>query len=148
MKNVVLLVAALLFAPTLAHAEFATPRDTGDVRPAPTTIKRTKIERGPSRVALVTTPRLTVDEVLTRINTVYMNGLQRCFRKSLAQDPSLGGKVTLAFRVDADGRAQSQLEMTSMFDDCLTKMMTHWRFSPPASESESSFRISLVLQAY
>ena len=147
MKNVVLLVAALLLAPAVAHAEFAA-RETGDVRPPPTTIKRTKIERTPSRVALVTTPRLTVDEVLTRINTVYMHGLQRCFRKSLAQDPSIAGKVMLAFRVDANGRVQSQLAMTSTFDDCLSKMMTGWRFSPPASESESSFRISLVLQAY
>jgi hypothetical protein len=147
MKNVVLLVAALLFAPAIAHAEFAA-RETGDVRPAPTTIKRTKIERTPSRVALVTPPRLTVDEVLTRINTVYMNGLQRCFRKSLAQDPSIAGKVTLAFRVDAEGRVQSQLAMTSTFDDCLSKMMTGWRFSPPTSERDSSFKISLVLQAY
>src|SRR5690349_9729954 len=125
MKNVVLLLAALLFAPAIAHAEVAT------------TIKRTKIERTPPRVALVETPRLTVDEVLTRINTVYMNGLQRCFRKGLAQDPSIGGKVTLAFHVDGEGRVQSQLAMTSTFDDCLSKMMTGWRFSPPASERDA-----------
>jgi hypothetical protein len=125
-KNTALVIAALLFVPAIAHAEFATPRDTGDVRPVAT--KRTKIERVPSRVALVNTPRLTVDEVLARVNGVYMSG-----------------KVMLAFRVTAEGRVQSQLGMTSKFDDCLTKMMRSWKFSAPSSEAESSFRISLVL---
>jgi len=140
------LVVALVLLPTIAHAEFATPRDIGDVRPVAT--KRTKIERVPARVSMVAAPRLTVDEVLTRINTVYMNGLQRCYRKSLLQDPSMSGKVMLAFRVDAEGRVQSQLGMTSKFDECLTKMMGGWKFSAPSSEASSSFRISLVLQNY
>jgi hypothetical protein len=145
-KNTALVIAALLFVPAIAHAEFATPRDTGDVRPVAT--KRTKIERVPSRVALVQTPRLTVDEVLARVNGAYMSGLQRCYRKSLLSDPSMSGKVMLAFRVTADGRVQSQLGMTSKFDECLTKMMGSWKFSAPSSEAESSFRISLVLQNY
>jgi hypothetical protein len=29
--------------------------------------------------------------------------------------------------------------MTSTFDDCLSKMMTGWRFSPPTNERDSSF---------
>jgi hypothetical protein len=145
MRN--LLVVAALLLPAIAHAEFATPRDTAEVRPV-SAVKRTKIERVPSRVALVNTPRLTVDEVLTRINTVYMTGLQRCYRKSLLQDPALTGKVMLSFRVDAEGRVQSQLGMTSQFDECLTRIMGSWKFSAPSSEADSSFRISLVLQNY
>jgi hypothetical protein len=147
MKNVVLLVAALLLAPAVAHAEFAA-RDNGDVRPPPTTIKRTKIERVPSRVALVTPPRLTVDEVLSRINTVYMNGLQRCYRKSLVADPTLSGKVVLAFQVDSEGRVQSDITGAGQFDECLSRVVGSWRFSPPASAKDSNFRISLVLQNY
>jgi TonB family protein len=140
-----LVVAALLFAPALARAEFSTPRDAGDVRTV--TMKHTKTERAPSRVALVTAPRLTVDEVLTRINTVYMSGLQRCYRKSLVQDPSLSGKVILAFQVDANGRVLSDITGERKFDECLSRMVANWRFSPPASEKQSSFRISLVLQS-
>ena len=143
MRNA-LLVAALL-APSIAHAEFATPRDTGDVRPTPTT-KRSKIERVPSRVAVVTTPRLTVDEVLHKVNTVYMAGVQRCYRKSLLQDPDLSGKVMLAFQVDAEGRVLSDITGECKFDEFLSRLVSSWRFSAPASEKDASFRISLVLQ--
>ncbi|HUS28694.1 MAG TPA: AgmX/PglI C-terminal domain-containing protein [Kofleriaceae bacterium] len=143
LRTAILVVAVLL--PAIAHAEFATPRDTGDVRPA-ATIKRTKVERSPSRVALVTTPRLTVDEVLTKINTIYMSGLQRCYRKSLAADPSLSGKVVLAFQVDADGHALSDITGGRKFDECLSHIVAHWRFSPPANQNDASFRISLALQ--
>lgn len=142
MRNL-LVVAALLLVPAIAHAEFATPRDSGDVRPS--TVKRTKIERVPSRVALVNTPRLTVDEVLTRINTVYMSGLQRCYRKSLMQDPYLSGKVVLSFQVDENGHALSDITGERQFDQCLSRLVANWKFSPPASAKDASFRISLVL---
>jgi hypothetical protein len=134
-KNVALLVVALLLAPAIAHAELVSP-----------TSKRTKIERAPSRVALVTTPRLTVDEVLTRINTVYMSGLQRCYRKALAADPTLSGKVIVAFQVDSEGRALSDIAGERQFDECLSRVVGSWRFSPPATPKDASFRISLVLQ--
>jgi hypothetical protein len=141
-RNAIIVVALLL--PAIAHAEFAAPRDAGDVRPAMT--KRTKIERVPSRVALVTTPRLTVDEVLNKVNTVYMTSLQRCYRKGLVADPTLSGKVVLAFQVDADGHVLSDITGARKFDDCLSRMVANWRFSPPASAKDASFRISLVLQ--
>lgn len=146
MKNILLaVVAAVLFVPSFARAEFA-PHDTGDVRPAPTT-KHTRIERVPSRVALVTTPRLTVDELLTKINTIYMTSLQRCYRKSLVTDPDMSGKVMLAFQVDDAGRVLMDAG-TTKFEQCVSRAVVGWRFSPPANANDAQFRISLVLQAF
>jgi hypothetical protein len=141
------ILVALLVLPAIAHAEFAPPRDTGDVRPAVAT-KGTKIERVPSRVALVTTPRLSVDEVLDKVNKVYMTGLQRCYRKGLAADPLLSGKVVLAFQVDEAGRVLSDITGERKFDACLSRMVGTWRFSPPANPNQASFRISIILQNF
>ena len=144
LRNTILaVVAAVLLVPSFARAEFAPPRDSGDVRPA----KHIKIERVPSRVALVTTPRLTVDELLTKINTIYMTGLQRCYRKSLVTDPDMSGKVMLAFQVDDAGRVLMDAG-TTQFEQCVSRTVVGWRFSPPASANDAQFRISLVLQAF
>jgi len=77
-----------------------------------------------------------------------MTGLQYCYRKGLANDPTLTGKVMLTFRVEADGRVQSQQDMTSQLDGCLSRIMGSWKFSPPSSTADSSYRISLVLKSY
>jgi hypothetical protein len=127
----------------MARAEFVA-RDSGDVRPA--IVKRTKLERVPARVALVTTPRLTVDEVLTKINTVYMTSLQRCYRKSLVADPAYSGKVILDFQVDEQGRVLMD-RGANQFDHCIARAVGGWRFTAPASENETHYRISLVLQS-
>ena len=143
-RNTILaIVTAVLFVPSLARAEFATPRDSGDVRPT----KRQKLEHAPSRVALVTTPRLTVDEVLGKINTVYMAGLQRCYRKSLVSDPDMSGKIMLAFQVDEAGRVLMDVGATK-FDQCLSRAVVGWRFSPPSTSTGAQYRISLLLQSY
>ena len=143
MRNAILVVTAALLFPMVAHAEFATPRDTPEVR-ASTFVKKTKIEHAPSRVA-VATPRLTVDEVLQKVNTVYMSGLQRCYRKSLAYDPTISGKVMLAFQVGDDGSVQSNVPVATKFDECLSRIVGNWRFSIPATAKDSSFKISLML---
>jgi hypothetical protein len=145
LRNTILSIAlAVVLVPSFARAEFATPRDSGDVRPA---AKHTKIEHVPTRVALVTAPRLTVDELLTKINTVYMTGLQRCYRKSLMADPDMSGKVMLAFQVDDAGRVLMDAG-TTKFDQCVSRAVVGWRFSPPASANQAQFRISLVLQPF
>lgn len=142
--TVLALVAAALLVPSLARAEFATPRDGGDVRPA---AKHMKVEHVPARVALVTVPRLTVDELLSKINTLYMTSLQRCYRKSLVTDPEMSGKVLLAFKVDDQGRVQMDAGTTA-FDQCVARIAAGWRFSPPATANEAQYRISLVLQPF
>ena len=145
MKNLLLaVIATVLFVPSFARAEFA-PHDSGDVRPAPT--KRTKIEHAPTRVALGTVPRLTVDEVLSKINTLYMGGIQRCYRRSLVADPTLSGKVVLAFQVDDAGHVLMDAG-TQTFDQCMARMVVGWKFTAPANDAESHYRINLILQPF
>lgn len=139
-NTIIALVLATVLVPSFARAEFATPK-SGDVRPAPT--KHVRIPR----VAVATAPRLTVDEVLQKINSIYMPGIQRCYRKSLIADPTLSGKVTLAFQVDDSGRVLMD-SGSEKFDQCLARAVVGWRFTAPASETESHYRIGLVLASY
>jgi outer membrane biosynthesis protein TonB len=146
-NTIIVAVATALLLPSItARAEFA-PRDTSDVRPTPTKHITTKIEHVPARVALVTAPKLTVDEVLTKINTIYMASLQRCYRKSLLADPSISGKVILQFQVDENGRVLMD-EGSTKFDQCVAHAVVGWRFSAPASDRDAHFKISLVLQSF
>ncbi len=144
-------VAAATLAPsTQAHAEFSAPRRP-EFRIAPS---RAKAKPMPARAALapkkeeaeVHQPTLSVDDVMTKIQTVYMAGLQRCYRISLATEPNLSGKVTLQFTVDAKGRVLSDMEgITPTFDACLNQMIGAWRFPHTSEPAEATFKMSLVL---
>lgn len=143
-------VAAATLAPTAAHAEFSAPR-RAEFRIAPS---RAKAKPVPARAALapkkeeaeVHQPTLSVDDVMTKIQTVYMAGLQRCYRISLVTDPNLSGKVSLQFTVDAKGRVLSDMEgITPTFDACLNKMIGAWRFPHANEPEEATFKLSLVL---
>jgi hypothetical protein len=83
---------------------------------------------------------------MAKITTVYIAGLQRCYRKSLVTEPALSGKVTLVFTVDAKGRVLSDLEgLTPSFDRCLTSMINSWRFPHESEPAEATFKLSIVL---
>jgi outer membrane biosynthesis protein TonB len=148
-----LLVAALLAsvtAPTVAHAEFSAPRRPIDWKLATGKAKATK---APAKAAFATKeeaeieqPTLSVDNVMSKINTVYMTGLQRCDQKSLKAEPTVSGKVTLTFTVDTKGRVLSDLDgLTPVFDHCLTTMISTWRFPHVREPSEATFKLSLML---
>ena len=156
-----LLVAALLalLFPTAAHAEFLARR-SGDTRAVILAAPTFKPEHAPSRVSFRETVTqapaargLEVDDVLAKINGAYMAGLQRCYRKTLAVDPTVSGKVDLHFVVDANGRVASALAGHGSgpgFERCLSNLMTGWRFGVALDDmghpTAASFRISLMLQ--
>ena len=148
-----LLVAALLAsvaAPTVAHAEFAAPRRPIDWKLG---AGKAKADKTPAKAAFaakeeadIQQPTLSVDNVMTKINTVYMTGLQRCYQKSLKVEPTVSGKVTLTFTVDVKGRVLSDLEgLTPVFDNCLTNMISTWRFPHVSEPAEATFKLSLML---
>jgi hypothetical protein len=151
-----LLVAALLalLFPTTANAEFLARR-SGDTRAVILAAPTFKPEHAPSRVSFRETVTqapvargLEVDDVLAKINGAYMAGLQRCYRKTLAVDPTVSGKVDLHFVVDANGRVASALNGPG-FERCLSNLMAGWRFGVALDDlghpTAASFRISLVL---
>jgi hypothetical protein len=133
LRCIVVVVAVLV--PSLARAEFIAKKP--EVRPAAT--------------AKVVQEPLTVDGVLRKINTVYMLGMQRCYVKGLSQDPSLTGKVTVAFTVNAWGHVSGTATgVAPQVDACLTNQLGRWQFPAPrdnkAKPTEASFKISLVLR--
>jgi hypothetical protein len=131
----IFIVAALL-VPGIARAEFVSKKSS-DVRAQPT------------KPASVDT--LTVDGMLSKINNRYMTGLQRCYVKGLAQDPSLRGKVDVVFTINPWGRVSGAATgIAPKVDSCLSNQLSTWRFPAPRDASDkptqASFKISLMLR--
>ena len=128
-----LLVAAVLL-PGIAHAEFAAKKTTTELRAA-------------------TKPRetLTVNGMLDKINGEYLVGLQRCYSKGLAENPSLRGRITLTFTVNPYGHVSGTITGTTpKTDACLTAQVGKWRFPTPrdpkkGTPTEASFRLDMFL---
>jgi hypothetical protein len=95
---------------------------------------------------------LTPQAVLDLINSQYMAGLQRCYRRGLALDATLTGKVTLSFTVDESGKLTEPAASGSdgQVDHCIQTLMGVWRFPIPHDDkghpTDATFHISLALQ--
>ena len=123
-----------------------TRTDRPDERPA-----TGRISIGPVKPDDSTT--LTPAVVLDRINTVYMAGLQRCYRvHGLNFDSKLSGRVAISFTVDERGQIidPDASGVSSGVDGCIQKQMGGWRFPIPKDKdgdpTEASFAVSLALQ--
>ncbi len=95
---------------------------------------------------------LTPAVVLDRIQTLYMAGLQRCYKDGLKLDHTLSGKVAISFTVDDRGQVidASAHGVSSGVDSCVQSQMTTWRFPIPkdkdGDKTDASFAVSLALQ--
>ena len=161
-----MLIATTLLVSTVAHAaprsEERAPR-IGETAAARRTELRTqavqkaaKSERDIARSSLRTTTEVAatahgigMDDVLTKVTGIYMTGLQRCYRKSLAFDPSVSGKIDLQFKVAADGRVSSHLQGDGI-ERCLNTLISTWHFGVALDDggmpAEATFKLALVLQ--
>jgi hypothetical protein len=123
--NKTILIAALISLPTLAHAEFVAKR-----APAPS----------------LSSDPLTIDVMLTKIQSTYMSRLRRCYNRGLATNASLSGKVTLTFTVNRYGRVDGEATgIAPKVDACLTTALGTWRFPTATARKEATFRLSLSL---
>ncbi len=78
----------------------------------------------------------------------YMAALQRCYKRALAADPRLTGRVELRFTVDPDGSvsdAEARASTTPMAEvaTCVEELAADWRFSYRGATS-STFALRLV----
>ena len=109
-----------------------------------------RIKVGPIKQEDPTT--LTPQVVLDRINSLYMAGLQRCYRDGLKLDHTLGGKVGIAFTVDLRGQVidADASGVSPGVDGCIQRQMANWRFPIPRDKdgdpTDASFTVSLALQ--
>ncbi len=115
------------------------------------------VEKGPAGRISVSDKKsfdessLTPDIVLSKIQSVYMAGLKRCYKTYLNKDASARGKVTLSLTVNATGRTVNgnAKGFAGEVDDCITAQMGGWRFPIPKDKdgeaTEASFAITLQL---
>jgi hypothetical protein len=110
------------------------------------------IRINPGDVKPETSTTLTAATVLDRITTVYMAGLQRCYRLGLATDSKLAGRVRVSFTVDERGKVidPDATGLSSEVDGCISRQMQNWRFPIPkdgdGDATDASFTVSLALQ--
>lgn len=113
-------------------------------------VPKGRIKMGDSSTLDETT--LRPDDVLRKIQTVYMNGLLRCQKDLLKRDPSAGGRVNLRFTVGETGRVVRVKAdgFDPGVDRCIETQANNWRFGVPKDEdgeiTDASFKISLALQ--
>jgi hypothetical protein len=121
------LQSGLTFSTSRPEVAFDEPR----IRPRTKPAKLTK-----ARIELAN------EQIVEKIQTVYMFGLQRCYQHALTTNPALGGKVTLMFTVATDGSVKRPTvsEMTDV-DACVRGRMKFWKFD----EGQETQMISLTL---
>ncbi len=94
---------------------------------------------------------LTPDVVLSKIQSVYMAQIKRCYTTYLKKDASARGKVTLKLTVNETGRAVSTGAngFAGEVDECIGSLMGTWRFPVPKDKdneaTSASFAITLQL---
>ena len=85
--------------------------------------------------------------ILRKLDARYKRGLSRCYRRTLAIDPDLSGRVALSFTVDQAGKV---IGATAEADDpdlgsCSRLQMKSWRFD--ARAQRTTVTTTIVLQA-
>jgi hypothetical protein len=94
---------------------------------------------------------LTPDIVLSKIQSVYMSQIKRCYTNYLKKDASARGKVQLKLTVNETGRAvqTSASGLNPEVDSCIGNLMSSWRFPIPKDKdneaTSAAFAISLQL---
>jgi hypothetical protein len=91
---------------------------------------------------------LGVDDVLSKIEHVYMAGLKRCYKDALAQDPTSSGSVTFRFLVNESGRARDGrvTGMDATLTACLAHRVETWVFSVPKDRDGDPMTAEFELQ--
>ncbi|MEO6775244.1 MAG: AgmX/PglI C-terminal domain-containing protein [Kofleriaceae bacterium] len=94
---------------------------------------------------------LTPDVVLSKIQSVYMGQIKRCYTTFLKKDATARGKVTLKLTVNETGRAvqTSANGFAGEVDECIGNLMSSWRFPVPKDKDNeattAAFSITLQL---
>jgi hypothetical protein len=89
------------------------------------------------------------DSVVFAINDRYGAGLSRCYRKGLAGDPSLSGRVRLTFAVEGSGQVVFPVAegVDATVDTCIETTMRGWRFATSHIDADGSlFTLTLALR--
>lgn len=95
---------------------------------------------------------LTDALALAKIQSAYMAGIKRCYKRALATNPTASGTLDLAFEVTDTGRTigGAATGFDAAVDSCIEGMTSSWRFPVPktpdgtATTARFSFRFKLI----
>jgi hypothetical protein len=74
-----------------------------------------------------------------RVVNARRSGISYCYEKELARDPGLGGKVTMSWRIDVDGKTTRVAVVSSTLADkdvegCMVRNIERWTFPKPEGD--------------
>jgi hypothetical protein len=90
-------------------------------------------------------PGVDTEAIVNKIRTTYMSAMQRCYKKALADDPTLTGKVTLLFTLSEKGGVSDPEArgVSKVFEECITGVMPRWTFTPVTDEDGDPLELDI-----
>ncbi len=125
---------------TLTHAELATLG--ADAIPATASLyfdgpggARVSLGSPVVRLSTPSTVGALPPDSVRRVAARNLSSLEHCYRRALAQNPSLAGTTTLSWTIDAEGAARETAASEGALGDvasCAATAVQRWRFPVPA----------------
>ena len=119
--------------PRIGTSEGPPGPDIGDIKH----VGPPKTEPDGGRVTLTPLPKpgpddFPLDAIANKIRGAYLPGLARCYKKSMAENGPMSGKIVLAFEVTERGGVSgaSATGVDSGLESCVESLMKGWRFTP------------------
>jgi TonB family protein len=77
-------------------------------------------------------------DVIRRIVRAHINEVRYCYNQGLARDPAIGGRVTVNFTIDANGKVNAAVVSETTVKDaavgtCIAQAIRRWTFPKPKS---------------
>lgn len=87
-------------------------------------------------------------DIVRRVVRAHINEIRYCYNQGLAQDPELGGDVTIDFEILVTGRVGTATVRESTIPDaavavCIAKAVGRWTFPKPATVVQVSYPFTL-----
>ncbi len=75
-------------------------------------------------------------EIVRRIVRAHINEVRTCYDRGLQKDPTLQGRVSVAFEINADGKVGSSTVQSNDLSDasvatCIAEAVERWKFPKP-----------------
>lgn len=79
-------------------------------------------------------------DIIRRIVRAHLNEVRYCYNQALARDPAAGGRVSINFTIDADGKVPASVVGETTLKDpavgtCIAQAVRRWKFPRPMGGS-------------
>lgn len=90
-------------------------------------------------------PGIDTEAIVDKIRTTYMGAMQRCYKKALAEDPTLSGKVTMMFTLSEKGGVSDPdaKGVSPVFEQCIEGVMPRWSFTPVIDKDGDAVEVDI-----